>query len=39
VALKVFAGRLEGQAMPAMLSALDFALDHPLEVVLVAPPG
>jgi len=38
-ALKAFASQLEGQAMPAMLSALDFALDRPLEIVLVAPPG
>jgi uncharacterized protein YyaL (SSP411 family) len=37
--LKAFAGQLEGNSMPAMLSALDFALDRPLEVVLVAPPG
>jgi uncharacterized protein YyaL (SSP411 family) len=40
-ALAAFAPQLRsGDAMPAMLSALDYALDRPLEVVVVAPaPG
>jgi len=40
-ALVAFAPRMEdGASLPAMLSALDFALDRPLEIVLVAPrPG
>lgn len=35
--MAVFASRL--QAMPAMLAALDWSLDQPLEVVLVLPQG
>ena len=36
--LAAFAPQMEdGASMPAMLSALDFALDEPLEVVVVAP--
>ena len=36
--LGAFAPQLRsGDSMPAMLSALDYALDHPLEVVVVAP--
>jgi len=35
--IKAFAGRITGDALPAMLSALDFATDRPLEVVVVAP--
>jgi hypothetical protein len=36
--LRAFAPQLEdGYSMPAMLSALDYALDRPLEVVIVTP--
>ena len=36
--LRAFAGQLGGRALPAMLAALDFATDRPLQVVVVAPP-
>jgi hypothetical protein len=35
--IEAFAGRLDGEATPAMLAAVDFASDQPLELVLVAP--
>jgi uncharacterized protein YyaL (SSP411 family) len=37
--LQAFAGRLDGDTTPAMLAAVDFASDAPLEIVLVAPAG
>jgi hypothetical protein len=38
-AIEAFAGRLDGEDTPAMLAAVDFASDEPLELVLVAPRG
>jgi uncharacterized protein YyaL (SSP411 family) len=37
--LRAFAGGLDGAGTPAMLAAVDFASDEPLEIVLVAPRG
>jgi uncharacterized protein YyaL (SSP411 family) len=37
--IRAFASQLDGRVLPAMLAALDFATDRPLEVVVVAPPG